>query len=141
MILSPGQQSDRKGADPGGGPVGDSPLQLQAGRREPVWPGVRVPEPDAAVRVSSAGVPGGRALPEPVLHQEALPGRRGHQDRAQGLGPQDQEEHQEGSTGRGGAGADRDRASQSVAVRTQYPGIHPTVLKLLGWRVWYFWSK
>ena len=58
--------------------------------------------------MSPPGVPGGGALPEPVLHQEALPGRRGHQDRAEGLGPPDQEEHQEGSTGRGGSGSDQD---------------------------------
>ena len=53
-------------------------------------------------------MPGGGALSEPVLHKEALPGRGGHQDRAEGLGPQDQEEHKEGSTGWGSSGADRD---------------------------------
>lgn len=60
-----------------------------------------MPEQNAAVRVSPAGVPGRGALPEPVLHQEALPGRRNHQDRAERLGPQDQKEHQEGSVGWG----------------------------------------
>lgn len=92
------QQACGEGAGARSGPVRDPALQLQAHRREPLRPGLTVPQPHAAVRVPPAGVPCGRALPQPELLPPPLPRDRGHQDRGPRLGPQDQAGPEEGES-------------------------------------------
>lgn len=70
-----GEQTNWQSADHLSRPFGDSSLQLQSDRREPLRYGLRVHQPHAAVRMSPTGLSRRRALPEPVLHQTAvLPG-------------------------------------------------------------------
>lgn len=70
-----GEQTNWQSADHLSRPFGDSPLQLQSDRREPLRYGFRVHQPHAAVRMSPTGLSRRRALPEPVLHQTpVLPG-------------------------------------------------------------------
>lgn len=140
-LLPAGEQALRESADPHGGHLRDPQVQLQAHRREPLRLRLGVSEPHADVRVPPAGVPRGRVLPEPVLHQAPVPRDQDHQDGRQRLGPGGQEGHQEGVCARarvrpqGSLAASSDLALPVVLLHSCENSISKTVFELLQLRI------